>query len=74
MQLLLHGRRGRWWPGGIATVGTDRLWEEIGFLAYYLHWPLDEILGLTHDIRRRLLTQVSALNREESGGSGRGSK
>ena len=56
------------------TVGTDRLWEEIGFLAYYLHWQLDEILDLTHDVRRRLLTQVSALNREESGGGAHGQR
>ncbi|MBU6278116.1 MAG: hypothetical protein KGN78_02615 [Actinomycetales bacterium] len=49
------------------TVGADRLWEEIGFLAYYLHWSFDDLLSLTHSVRRRLLTQVSALNQAESG-------
>lgn len=51
------------------TVGTDRLWEEVGFLAYYLHWSLDEIVDLPHATRRILLTQVSSLNRAESKGA-----
>lgn len=50
------------------TVGTDRLWEEIGFLAYYLHWPLDDLLDLTHDVRRRMTGIVSDFHRIGSGG------
>lgn len=49
------------------TVGADRLWEEIGFLAYYLHWSMDDLMHLPHGVRRRLLHEVSALNRAESG-------
>jgi len=49
------------------TVGADRLWQEIGFLAYYLHWPMDDLMALTHGVRRRLLSEVSALNKAESG-------
>jgi hypothetical protein len=45
------------------TVGTDRLWEEIGFLAYYLHWQLDDILDLTHGVRQRMTGMVSDFNR-----------
>ncbi|MCX6416078.1 MAG: hypothetical protein NTU77_16025, partial [Actinobacteria bacterium] len=58
-----HGRCRRWWcAGGIATVGTDRLWEEIGFLAYYLHWSLDDLLDMTHEVRQRMARMVSTFN------------
>ncbi|MEI8261123.1 MAG: DUF6760 family protein [Actinomycetes bacterium] len=49
------------------TVGSDRLWEEIGFLAYYLHWPLDELLDLPNGTRERLLAIVSGINEASSG-------
>ncbi|HAN72377.1 MAG TPA: hypothetical protein DCQ36_12445 [Actinobacteria bacterium] len=63
------GRRRRWCAGGIATVGTDRLWEEIGFLAYYLHWPMDDLMDLPHDVRRRMTSMVSNFNRIGSEGA-----
>ena len=62
------GRRRRWCTGGIATVGTDRLWEEIGFLAYYLHWSLDDLLDMTHADRQRMAGLVSNFNRAVSEG------
>lgn len=49
------------------TVGPDRLWEEIGFLAYYLHWPLDDLLDLPSATRDRLLSIVSGINEAASG-------
>ena len=27
---------------------TEALWQEIAFLAYHLHWPMDELLDLEH--------------------------
>jgi len=26
------------------TVGNDRLWSEVSYLAFWFHWPLDHIL------------------------------
>ncbi|MEI8260745.1 MAG: DUF6760 family protein [Actinomycetes bacterium] len=52
----------------MATVGTDRLWEEIAFLAYYLHWPLDDLLDLTHAVRQRMTGLISNFNRSVTGG------
>lgn len=66
LQPVGHGGRRRWCTGGIATVGTDRLWEEIGFLAYYLHWSLDDLLDLTHGVRQRMTGMVSNFNRAVS--------
>lgn len=38
------------------------LWDEIAYLAYHLHWPLDELLDLEHADRVRLIRAVSDLN------------
>jgi hypothetical protein len=41
----------------------DRIYEEVAFIAYYLHWPADQILGLDHRERRRWCEEVSRINR-----------
>ncbi|CAN5915789.1 hypothetical protein BH23ACT10_BH23ACT10_38070 [soil metagenome] len=41
---------------------TSDLWSEVGYLAYHLHWPLDDLLDLEHGDRTRLVTQVADLN------------
>jgi hypothetical protein len=44
------------------TYATDRLYEEIGYVAYYLHWSRDEILDLEHAERQRFVRQIGAIN------------
>lgn len=39
-----------------------RIWEEITYLAYHLHWSLDSLLDLEHRDRLRMVDFVSALN------------
>lgn len=39
------------------------LWEEVTYLAYQLHWPLDDLLDLDHRARRRLVGLVSGFER-----------
>ena len=46
-------------------AGADALWEEIGYLAFNLHWPLDDILDLTRDVRARLIMQIQRLTKSE---------
>jgi hypothetical protein len=41
---------------------ADAIWQEIVFLAYHLHWPLDDLLDLEHADRVRLIRAVSNLN------------
>jgi hypothetical protein len=36
--------------------------EEVAFLAYYLHWPYDQITTLDHRERQRWVTEVSKIN------------
>ena len=40
----------------------EQLSEEAAFIAYYFHWPLDEILGLEHAERRSWAEEISRLN------------
>ena len=60
------GRLGRA-PGGILTYATDRLYAEIAYVAYYLHWSRDAILDLEHAERQRFVREISSLNTRISG-------
>ena len=50
-------------PGGILTYATDRLFEEVAYVAYHFHWPLDEILDLEHPDRQRFVGEIADINR-----------
>ncbi|MFI1352428.1 DUF6760 family protein [Streptomyces sp. NPDC020898] len=43
------------------TYASDRLYEEIAYVAYHFHWSMDEILDLEHRDRRRYTDQIAAL-------------
>ncbi|WP_436523566.1 DUF6760 family protein [Actinoplanes sp. HUAS TT8] len=44
------------------TYGTDRLHEEVAYVAYHFHWPRTEILGLTHAERSRHVEEIARIN------------
>ncbi len=44
------------------TYATDRLYAEIAYVAYYLHWNRDDILDLEHAERQRFVAETAALN------------
>ncbi|WP_415098627.1 DUF6760 family protein [Micropruina sp.] len=58
----VRDRRLRGPPGGIATYAADRLYAEVAYLAYYLHWSRDDLLDLEHAERQRFVAEVAALN------------
>jgi len=35
----------------------------VAYVAYYLHWPLDQILALEHPDRQRWTEEVTRINR-----------
>ena len=41
---------------------VDALWQEIAYLAYHLHWPIDDLLDLEHMDRVRMVRAVAGLN------------
>jgi len=44
----------------------ERLYEEVAYIAYHFHWPLQEILGLEHAERRRWVEEIGRINRRLS--------
>jgi hypothetical protein len=45
------------------TYATDRLFEEVAYVAYHFHWSLEELLDLEHPVRRRFVEEIDRLNR-----------
>ncbi|MGH3871862.1 MAG: DUF6760 family protein [Pseudonocardiaceae bacterium] len=50
------------------TYGTERLLEEVSYVAYHFHWPLGEILDLEHPDRRRFVEEIGRINQRLSTG------
>jgi Family of unknown function (DUF6760) len=50
------------------TYATDRLHEEVAYVAYHFHWGLDEILDLEHPDRRRYVDEIARINTRISQG------
>lgn len=61
---MLDGRGGRYGkPGGIEGYPLERIYEEVAYLAYHLHWDADRLLELEHQERRRWIDEVASINR-----------
>jgi hypothetical protein len=45
------------------TEPASRLYEEMTYVAYYLHWPLEDILDMEHPLRRRFVDEIGRINR-----------
>jgi hypothetical protein len=43
---------------------SDALFEEVAFIAYYLHWPHEQIMSLDHRERRQWVAEASRINRQ----------
>ncbi|MFG2792162.1 DUF6760 family protein [Streptomyces sp. NPDC048419] len=52
------------------TYATDRLHEEIAYVAYHFHWSMDEILDLEHPDRRRFTQEIASLVTRAAGTEG----
>jgi len=37
--------------------------EEVAYIAYHFHWPLDEILSLEHRQRRTWVKEIARINK-----------
>jgi hypothetical protein len=48
------------------TYAADRLFEEVAYVAYYLHWPIESILDMEHPLRVRMIEEISKINEELS--------
>ncbi|XME04426.1 DUF6760 family protein [Lachnospiraceae bacterium C1.1] len=52
---------------GLVSYPQDRLYKEMAFLAYYLHWSQDDLMNMDHRERRRWCSEISSINRKLSG-------
>ena len=50
------------------TYAANRLYEEVAYVAFHFHWPLDDILDLEHPLRRRFVEEIGRINRRLSKG------
>ena len=48
--------------GGIVVYPQERLYEEMAYLAYHLHWPQDQLLDMEHPERLLWIGEVSKIN------------
>ena len=46
------------------TYAPDRLFEEVAYVAYYLHWSFGEILDLEHPVRARLIDEIGRIHEQ----------
>lgn len=44
------------------TYAPDRIHEEVAYVAYHFHWPLDDILDLEHAQRLRYVSEIASIN------------
>jgi len=51
----------------LITYPIDKIYEEASFIAYYFHWPHDEIMAMEHRDRRRWCEEISKINQKLSG-------
>lgn len=43
---------------------SERLFEEVAFIAYHFHWPYEQIMGLEHHERQRWVAEISKINQQ----------
>jgi len=54
--------------GGVKkSYPIDKLYEEMSFIAYYLHWSQKEIMNLEHKERVRWCKEISNINEKING-------
>jgi hypothetical protein len=46
----------------VSGYPSDRLYEEVAFLAYYLHWPYDQVMAIEHLERQRWVAEVARMH------------
>ena len=48
--------------GGVIGHPSERLFEEVAYVAYHFHWPHAEVMALDHIERRRWVAEIARIN------------
>ena len=59
-------------PGGVLGYPLAALHEEVAFVAYHFHWPLETVLTLEHADRHRWVREISEINQRMNDDHGEG--
>ncbi|MBB2948495.1 hypothetical protein FB565_008278 [Actinoplanes lutulentus] len=51
----------------MSAYPVDRLYEEMAFVGYHLHWSHTELMSLEHAERRRWCAEISRINKRLDG-------
>ena len=49
------------------TYAPAQLVDEVAYVAYYFHWPLETILAMEHPLRRTFINAIGDINRDING-------
>ena len=41
---------------------SDRIFEEVAYVARYLHWPYDQVMAIDHRERQRWVAEIARTN------------
>ena len=41
---------------------SERIFEEVAYVAYHFHWPHQEVMALDHIERRRWVAEIAHIN------------
>ena len=50
------------------TYASERLFEEVAYVAYHFHWSFEELLDLEHPVRRKFVEEIDRLNQRTAEG------
>ena len=39
------------------------MFEEVAYVAYYFHWPHDQVMNMEHRERQRWVAEIARINR-----------
>jgi hypothetical protein len=40
----------------------DRVFEEVAYVAYYFHWPHDQVMNMEHRERQRWVAEIAKID------------
>ncbi len=50
--------------GGSIGYPSDRLFEEVAYIAFHFHWPHDQIMQFEHHERQHWVAEIASINRQ----------
>ncbi|MBI9043740.1 MAG: hypothetical protein JEZ06_04595 [Anaerolineaceae bacterium] len=45
----------------------EQIFQEVAYISYYFHWPLDSVLQFEHRFRRRWVKEIAGINTRLNG-------